>query len=241
MTPAVALEHIARRFGTRWALRGVTMQVAPGEVVGLMGHNGSGKSTLLRVLSTVLRPSAGEGWVHGHHLVRDAVRVRAVTGFLAHSPGLYEDLTAAENLRFAAAMLATDETSIDPLIERVGLWRERHHRVRGFSAGMQRRLALARLLLGRPRLLLLDEPFNNLDAEGIALVNEIVADARAQGGAAVIVIHDRRQGDGVVDRVITLRRGAVEATDAEFVVPDPPHSGFVPPDIAAPVSRREGR
>ena len=240
MTSAVALEHVARRFGTHWALRGVTTRIEAGEAVGLMGHNGSGKSTLLRVLSTVLRPSAGEGWVFGHHLVRDAIGVRAAVGFLAHSPGLYDDLTARENLRFATAMLGRGTAEIDATIERVGLWRERDQRVRGFSAGMQRRLALARLLLGRPRLLLLDEPYNNLDTEGIALVNEIVAEVRAQGGAAFIVIHDRRQGDGVVDRVVTLRRGAVVTEvdpDADIA-----HSGFVAPQFgAAAASRSEDR
>src|SRR5262245_3802068 len=78
---ALKLEGLARRFGARWALRGVTLDVEPGEVVGIMGHNGSGKSTLLRVVATVLRPSAGEGWVFGNHLIRSAVDVRRYVGF----------------------------------------------------------------------------------------------------------------------------------------------------------------
>jgi heme exporter protein A len=218
---AVSLERIARRFGARWALRGVTLTVDRGAVVGLMGHNGSGKSTLLRVLCTVLRPSAGDGWVFGHHLVRDAVRVRAAVGFLAHSPGLYEDLSATENLRFAAAMFGGDDARIEPVLERVGLWRERNERVRGFSAGMQRRLALARLVLGDPQLLLLDEPYNNLDTEGIALVNDVVGDTRARGGAALIVVHDRRQGESVIDRVVELHRGAVRGDEGAVPGPAP--------------------
>src|SRR5688572_3910708 len=153
---ALKLERLARRFGARWALRGVTLDVQPGEVVGIMGHNGSGKSTLLRVIATVLRPSAGDGWVFGNHLIRNAVDVRRHIGFLAHIPGLYEDLTAAENLRFAAQMFGVVESGIPFALERVGLSQARDERVRGFSAGMQRRLALARLILGSPRLLLLD-------------------------------------------------------------------------------------
>lgn len=193
----------------RWALRGVTMEVNAGEVVGIMGHNGSGKSTLLRVISTALRPSAGEGWVFGKHLVRDAVEVRGHVGFLAHSPGLYDDLTAAENLVFAARMLGISEAGIPAALERVGLAREARERVRGFSAGMQRRLALARLILGTPGLLLLDEPYNNFDPQGIELVNEVIQDARRRGGAALVVLHDRRQGERVLDRIIELGRGAV--------------------------------
>lgn len=198
----------------RWALRGVSLEVEPGEVVGIMGHNGSGKSTLLRVVSTALRPSAGEGWVFGKHLVREAVEVRSHIGFLAHSPGLYDDLTATENLIFAARMLGVPEGQIPAALERVGLAREANERVRGFSAGMQRRLALARMTLGSPGLLLLDEPYNNFDPQGIELVNEVIQDARRSGGAALVVLHDKRQGERVLDRIVELGRGAVIGTTA---------------------------
>jgi heme exporter protein A len=203
------LQGLARRFGARWALRGITLHVQPGEVVGIMGHNGSGKSTLLRVVSTALRPSAGEGWVFGHHLLREAVAVRRHIGFLAHAAGLYEDLTADENLIFAARMLGVDESGIAPVLDRVGLTGVRHERVRGYSAGMQRRLALARLMLGVPRLLLLDEPYNNFDTQGIELVNHVIREARNRGGSALVVLHDRRQGEHVLDRVIELGRGVI--------------------------------
>jgi len=174
-----------------------------------MGHNGSGKSTLLRVISTALRPSAGEGWVFGRHLLREAVEVRARVGFLAHSPGLYDDLTAKENLQFAARMLGIDEGRIPATLERVGLGRDVQERVRGFSAGMQRRLALARLILGHHGLLLLDEPYNNFDPQGIALVNDVIREVRDRGGSALVVLHDRRQGEHVLSRTIQLARGAV--------------------------------
>ena len=193
-------------------MRGVTLDLEPGEIVGIVGHNGSGKSTLLRVISTALRPSAGEGWVHGHHLVRDAIEVRRHIGFMAHAPGLYEDLTATENLQFAARMFGIAETGIGAAIDRVGLAQARHERVRGFSAGMQRRLALARLILGAPSLLLLDEPYNNFDPQGIELVNEVIEDARRGGGSALVVLHDRRQGERVLDRIIELGRGVVIGT-----------------------------
>lgn len=208
-SPALQLRGLSRRFGRRWALRGVTFDAAPGEVIGIMGHNGSGKSTLLRVVATALRPSVGEGWVLGRHLVREAQEVRRLVGFLAHAPGLYDDLTAWENLRFAVRMLGQSEAGIDPALERVGLAKERNERVRGFSAGMQRRLALARLTLAQPRLLLLDEPYNNFDAAGIELVNDVIHEIRARGGAVLVVLHDRRQGEGILDRTIELARGAV--------------------------------
>ena len=176
--------------------------------------------TLLRVVATALKPSAGEGWVYGHHLVRHAQDVRALIGFLAHHPGLYDDLTARENLRFASRMLGRAETGIAAVLERVGLAREADERVRGFSAGMQRRLALARLVLASPRLLLLDEPYNNFDADGIELVNTVIRDARDHGGAALVVLHDRRQGEQLLDRVVELVRGAaVEPVEDERSAP----------------------
>jgi heme exporter protein A len=213
--PTLKLEGIARRFGTRWALRRISIELDAGEVVGVLGHNGSGKSTLLRVISTALRPSAGQGWVNGHHLLREAVEVRRHIGFLAHLPGLYEDLTAVENLMFATRMLGIAESGIEQAIERVGLTQARNERVRGYSAGMQRRLALARLILASPRLLLLDEPYNNFDPQGIELVNDVIQEARERGGSAMVVLHDRRQGEGVLDRFIELDRGAIVAPDAD--------------------------
>jgi heme exporter protein A len=208
---AATIEQVTRRFGRRWALRGVTLSVAPGEVVGIEGHNGSGKSTLLRILSTAIRPTSGQARVFGADVVRDATRARAVIAFLTHYPGLYDDLTAEENLQFACRMLGRDADRIPEVLQRVGLLREARETVRTFSAGMQRRLSLARLLLQRPRLLLLDEPYNNFDPSGIALVNEVVRDVRGEGGAALIVLHDRHSAGDVLDRVVRLKDGVVDA------------------------------
>ena len=205
---ACDLRGISRRFGSRWALRNVSFSVEPGEVVGVLGHNGSGKSTLLRVVSTALRPTLGDGSVFGYDLKKEPDSVRSVCGFLAHAPGNYDDLTARENLRFAAAMAGLETGAIDVILSRVGLTQVAGERTRGFSAGMQRRLALGRLLLCQPRLLLLDEPFNNFDAAGVSLLNEVIEETRRRGGAALVVVHDRRQVEQIMDREIVLSRGA---------------------------------
>lgn len=204
---AIDASGVARRFGTRWVLRGVSMQVRAGEAVGLLGANGSGKSTLLRIFGTLLRPSAGTASVFGHDVVRAANSVRGELGFLSHTPGLYDDLTARENLRFAATMLGADRADIDGVLERVGLAYAADERVRGFSAGMERRLAVARMLMGKPRLLLLDEPYSNLDAEGIAMMSGIIADAVHADGAALVVLHELAPAAGILTRTVTLREG----------------------------------
>lgn len=208
------MTSVTRRFGRRWALRGVSLSIGRGEIVGVEGHNGSGKSTLLRILSTAIKPTGGTAQVFGADVVRAADAVRAQVGFLTHYPGLYDDLSAEENLRFACRMLGTDTSRIPALLVRVGLGREGREVVRTFSAGMQRRLSLARLLLQQPRLLLLDEPYNNFDPAGIALVNEVVREVREEGGAAMIVLHDRHSAGDILDRVVRLRQGVVDDESA---------------------------
>ena len=209
---AIKADKIGRRFGIRWVLRGATFDVQRGEVAALLGPNGSGKSTILRVLATLLKPNAGSATVNGFDVVNDAVRVRSEVGYLAHVPGLYDDLTASENLRFAADMLGISHSTIDESLERVGLSGMRSSGVRGFSAGMQRRLGLARLIMRKPRILLLDEPYSNLDIEGIALMNSVITEIIAAGGAALIALHELAPAREVLDRTLTLVNGRIESS-----------------------------
>jgi heme exporter protein A len=231
-TPAYSLAidatDVARRFGTSWVLRGVTLRLSAGEVVGLLGANGTGKSTLLRILATLVRPHAGTLRVCGHDVVEAAADARAVIGYFAHAPGLYEDLTARENLRFAASMLDRDPREVDYALERVGLAGAAEARVRGFSSGMQRRLAIARLILVRPRLLLLDEPYSNLDAAGIELMNSLIAEWAAEGVAALVVLHELSPAASVLDRTVTLVDGRIALKP-----PSEARQGAVFPFIAA--------
>ena len=208
---AISASGLGKRFGIRWVLRGVSLEVQRGEAVGLMGSNGSGKSTLLRVLGTLLTPNAGTGTVNGLDLVREASSVRGEVGYLAHTPGLYDDLTARENLVFAADMLGLPRTAVDDSLERVGLSYAAGDRVRGFSAGMQRRLALARLVLRNPRVLFLDEPYSNLDAEGVVLMNSVINGIVRAGGAALVALHELAPAKSMLDRTLTLVDGRIEA------------------------------
>ena len=208
---AIKVSGLGKRFGIRWVLRGVSLEVGRGEAVGLLGPNGSGKSTVLRILGTLLNPNAGTASVNGLDIVRDASRVREHVGYLAHTPGLYEDLTARENLRFAADMLGLPYSSVEGSLERVGLAQVAGDRVRGFSAGMQRRLALARLILRSPKVLLLDEPYSNLDAGGVELMNSIIAGVVQAGGAALVVLHELAPASTVLGRTLTLVDGRIEA------------------------------
>jgi heme exporter protein A len=165
--PALAFEAVAHRFGRRWVLRGADLRIAPGTVTGLLGRNGGGKTTLLRIAATALRPTRGTVRVWGVDAFRRPAAVRPGIGLLGHHAGVYDELTAAENLRFSLRMagLPADAARIRQVLERVRLGAEHDEVVRGFSAGMRRRLGLARLMLRPPRLLLLDEPYASFDAD----------------------------------------------------------------------------
>lgn len=211
--PILLVRDLARRFGRRWALGGVSLEVDHGEAVALIGPNGSGKTTLLRIVSTLLRPTRGGGRVGGHDLAEQPVAVRRHVGLLGHSTGLYPDLTAAENLAFASRMhgRSPDRPRIMNVLNAVGMASDSDRRVRGFSAGMRRRVALGRLMLFPPDLLLLDEPFTSFDAEGVELLLEFTDRIRAAGGGVLLATHDLERARTAVDRFVTLRAGQVVA------------------------------
>jgi heme exporter protein A len=206
----VVIESVAKRFGRKWALRGASFRAEPGSAVALMGHNGSGKTTLLRVVATTLRPTRGGGRIFGWDLLEETDAIRHHVGALYHEPGVYADLTARENLEFARRMWGgSSEVSVADALDRVGLGKVTEERAGGFSSGMTRRLALARLVMRPPRLMLLDEPYASFDADGIELVNELVRATADRGGITLVATHDPSRSSQVVDEVVTLQEGRV--------------------------------
>jgi heme exporter protein A len=192
-------------------LAGVDLDVRAGEAVALLGANGAGKTTLLRVVATLLRPTRGVARVAGFDCGREADRVRAHVGLLAHGAWVYEDLTASENLRFWTTLGGHPATAdeIRAALAAVDLERLSGRRVRTFSLGMRRRLSLARLVLATPRVLLLDEPYAGLDARAGKWLDGHLTAAKAAGGAIVMTTHSFGRGLGVADRVAILAGGRV--------------------------------
>ncbi len=195
---------LAARRGSLLLFEGLSVQVPPGTALVVSGRNGSGKTTLLRILAGVTRPAAGRVTWHGRDVARHDPSVRADICFAGHVPALKDELTATENLH-ALATLAGERTG--PLALRraladVGLDARRHLPARALSQGQRRRIALARMSIGRQRLWLLDEPATALDADGLALLGSFVARHLAGGGTLVAATHQRL--DLPADRVQTL-------------------------------------
>lgn len=213
--PPVSVSGLARAFGRQRVLVDVHLHVRAGEVVAVLGANGAGKTTLLRILATLVRPSAGTARVGGFDCVREAARVRRLVGFLAHGAWVYEDLTALENLRFWAVLngLSVEAETLRSALAALELDRVAEQRVRTFSMGMKRRLALARLSLRRPQVLLLDEPYAALDPRASKWLDGYLAAFKAGGGAVLLTTHSFGRGLAIADRVAILAAGrvAVEA------------------------------
>lgn len=207
---AIEFDDVSRRYGSRWALAKVTFTLDTGRSLMVAGHNGSGKTTLLRIAAGAILPDRGAGSVASAPL-SDRLAVRRATALLSHASNTWETLSARENLRVVAAATGAAEgaRNVSLVLERVGLDRRAEDPVSSFSAGMRRRLALGRMLLQSPRIVLLDEPWSQLDPEGFALLDELMAEWRRDGVSVVFSTHMVRHGADRADDAILLESGRV--------------------------------
>jgi heme ABC exporter ATP-binding subunit CcmA len=204
---AASLDKVSKLFGSFAALRQVSVDLEPGRCYVLIGENGAGKSTLLRILAGLLRPSAGAVKVFGNFDPHDA---RDRIGYMSHAPMLYDELTAQENLRYFAS-LYPDRPCLSPAeaLRQVGLDPKLTRPLGQYSQGMRQRTSLARVLLPAPELLLLDEPFSNMDIESVSQMVALLARFRQDNRTIVITTHQREHAAPIADWVLALRAGRV--------------------------------
>ena len=203
---------VSKAFGPRVLFRNISAEFRAGSITLLAGANGAGKSTLMRIMAGLGQPDSG---------TVERLTDEAESAFLGHATFIYSGLSARENLLFwgrgLGLSVAERNAAADAALERVGLARHAHDRAGIFSRGMAQRLNLARVLLGRPRLLLLDEPGAGLDVASRALLRDIVREARARGTAVVWISHDLDIDGDLADRVLTLRKKTLEESVSSAV------------------------
>ncbi len=206
--PAVVLEAVSKLFGRFAALHDVSATLPRARLYGLLGENGAGKTTLLRMIAGLARPTRGSLTVLGN---RDLRQVSGRIGFMAHATLLYEELTARENLSYFRGLYGSSSRfPIDELLDRVGLASVDHRRRVGqYSQGMKQRLALARAMLSSPDLLLLDEPFSNVDSRSISTMSALLGSLRDRGTTLIVITHQLEALTEVADEWITMHAGTI--------------------------------
>jgi heme exporter protein A len=207
--PALEIDGLARHYGEREALAGVSLCLEAGRTLVVFGPNGAGKTTLLRVLATLLRPHAGSVRVLGASVPGEAWAVRGRVGLLGHEPLLYRELSPQQNLSFHARLHGVPAARVEEVLDAVAISARAGEPLRTLSRGMVQRVAVARAILHEPELLLLDEPYSNLDPAAVTLIAPLIGATTdpARCRTRVICSHDPGRGLAEADLVLGLREG----------------------------------
>jgi ABC-2 type transport system ATP-binding protein len=204
---------LSKSFGALKAVDGLSFEVGAGEIFGLLGPNGSGKTTTVRLLSSLIAPSGGSAKVAGFDIVKDALKVREAVGVLTENPGIYDRLSAQENIEFfAEAYGLKDKVERDKrireLLEFFDLWERRGDKAGTFSKGMRQKLAIAKAVVHRPEVLFLDEPSSGLDPKAAKDIRDLMEDmSRREKHAIVLCTHNLEEAERLCSRVMIIRKG----------------------------------
>ena len=206
-SPVVALTNLVKQFGRFAALRGVSAEFAPGRLYAILGDNGAGKTTLLRVLAGLTRPTRGTVWMLGTTDLRAVCRE---LGYMAHSSLLYDEMSGMENLRYFARLYGIEDGQrCESVIAEVGLDAALTRPIGQYSQGMRQRMSLARAILHDPKILLLDEPFSNVDAGSAQEMVNLLSRMRDAGKTIFVVTHQSALLEGAVDEVVWMEAGQI--------------------------------
>jgi len=209
--PVIVLDNLVKFFGRFAALRGISASFAPGRLYVVLGDNGAGKSTLLRVVAGLMEPSQGSFTLLGAKRLRD---VAHRVGYMGHAPLLYDELSGMENLRYFAGLYGIHDDEIGRNAMRmVGLDPELSRRVGQYSQGMRQRLSLARAVLHDPELMLLDEPFSNVDVRSAREMAAVLGRVRDQGKTIFVVTHQAALMENVADEFVHMAAGQISARE----------------------------
>src|SRR3712207_1629575 len=203
----ITIDHLTKRYGPQVAVADVSFSCAPGTVTGFLGPNGAGKSTTLRALVGLTPPTSGRVTVTGVRYA-DLPNPGRVAGVMLDASAQHPGRTGRETLRLAATVLGVPQARADAMLERVGLQGAEKRRVKDYSLGMRQRLGIGQALLGDPSVLILDEPANGLDPEGIRWMRGLLRDFAAAGGTVLVSSHLLREVEATVDRLVEIGRAS---------------------------------
>ncbi|MEL7664920.1 MAG: ABC transporter ATP-binding protein [Methanosarcina mazei] len=211
MENAVSIRKLSKVFGKNPVLKSLDLDLEKGEFAVIFGPNGAGKTTLLKLISTLITPTEGSVFVSGFNVVEEPEKARREIGLLSHESYLYGELSAKENLRFFGQMYGIKaqelEERISSLLEDTGLVAKKDERVSTFSRGMKQRLSIARALLHRPSILLLDEPYTGLDPGASLVFENLIKSLEFQKSTKLMVSHDLERGFALSSRLLILNKG----------------------------------
>jgi ABC-2 type transport system ATP-binding protein len=207
----IVTEHLSHSYGVTVALDDLNLSVDGGEVLGLLGPNGAGKSTTVKILTGLIRPTAGRALVGGYDIVRQPIDAKQRLGYVPEQPVVYETLTASEFLEVIAALHHLDAAVArqrrEELLDLLGLGQAQHQRLSAFSKGMKQKVVLAAALLHRPQVLILDEPLDGLDANSARVVKELLRTLAAQGRTVLFCSHILEVVERICTRIVIIDKG----------------------------------
>jgi ABC-2 type transport system ATP-binding protein len=202
---AIETDHLTRKFSERLAVSDLTLSIPAGSVFGFLGPNGAGKTTTVRMLAALISPTSGEAVVAGHRLGAENDAIRRSVGILTETPGLYDRLSAWDNLLFFARLYDVEAkraaSQVERYLRQLELWDRKSDKVAGFSKGMRQKLAIARALLHEPPVVFLDEPTAGLDPEASRMVRDYVKTLRTEGRTIFLTTHNLEEADELCDRI----------------------------------------
>ncbi|HEY0753423.1 MAG TPA: ABC transporter ATP-binding protein [Ktedonobacteraceae bacterium] len=206
---AIEISQLTRVFGERIAVQNLTLTIPTGSVFGFLGPNGAGKTTTVRMLAALIAPSAGSARIAGYTLGEENEKIRRAVGILTETPGLYDRLSAWQNLLFFARLYGLDRQKaaeqVKSYLHMLNLWERRDDRVGGFSKGMRQKLAIARALLHEPQVVFLDEPTAGLDPIAARVVHQFIKELRSEGRTIFLTTHNLHEADELCDLVGVFR------------------------------------
>lgn len=206
---AIETYKLTRTFGNRTAVEDVSLTIPEGTVFGFLGPNGAGKTTTVRMLAALIAATSGTATVAGHKLGADNTAIRRSVGILTETPGLYDRLSAQQNLLFFARLYEVPperaSTQVEHYLKMLDLWERRDDKVGGFSKGMRQKLAIARALLHEPKVIFLDEPTSGLDPEASRIVIDFIKGLRTEGRTIFLTTHNLYEADELCDLIAVFR------------------------------------